>query len=55
MWQYIGTGGEFYRGVPARDLTAEEFAALDADQQAAVQTGKLYRKAGAKKSDTPAI
>lgn len=54
MWEYIGTGGEFYRGVPARDLTAEEFAALDPEQQAAVQSGKLYRKASAKKSAPPA-
>lgn len=54
MWQYIGTGGEFYSGVPARDLTAEEFAALAPDQQAAVQSGRLYRKASAKKHDPPA-
>lgn len=41
-YKYIGSG-EFYSGIPMRDLTEEEFAALDADQQTAVTTGGLYQ------------
>lgn len=41
MYKYVG-GGEHYQGIPARDLSAEEFAALEKDQQATVKASKLY-------------
>jgi hypothetical protein len=44
-WVYIGIGGVFFYAIPARDLTVDEFAALDADQQALVTTGGLYEAA----------
>lgn len=34
-YRYLQTG-EFYNGVPARDLTDEDFAALDPEAQEAV-------------------
>lgn len=39
--RYAG-GGDFVLGVPARDLTVEEWAALGADQQALVVSLGLY-------------
>lgn len=40
-YKYAGAG-EYHGGIPARDLTAEEFAALDKDQQATVKASTLY-------------
>ena len=39
--RYVGDGS-FLLGVPARDLTAEEWAALSAEQQAAVLYAGVY-------------
>lgn len=41
-YRYLGTG-EFYNGIPARDLMPEDFDALGAQEQAIVRTGDLYR------------
>jgi hypothetical protein len=37
-------GGAFYAGVPARDLTQEEYDALPTYQQLEVDGSNLYRK-----------
>lgn len=42
MYTYVGTAGAHHQGIPARDLSAEEFAALDKDQQATVKASKIY-------------
>jgi hypothetical protein len=44
-YTYIGKGEHHY-GIPARDLTAEEFGALSVDQRAAVTEGGLYQAVG---------
>ena len=40
-FKYIGNG-EFYDGIPARDLTDAEFSALSEEHQRLVENGKLY-------------
>lgn len=48
---YIGTG-EFYNGIPARDLTDEDWAGLTDKQKETVAKSPLYKaakKAAAKK------
>lgn len=40
--RYIGEGGAHFIGIPARDLTADEFDALDEQQRAAVTGGGIY-------------
>jgi hypothetical protein len=50
-------GGAFYAGVPARDLTQEEYDALPTYQQLEVDGSNLYRKTRppeAKKADKQA-
>ncbi len=39
--RYTGNG-EFYNGIPARDLSAEEYAALSEEQKALVDSGRVY-------------
>lgn len=43
-FRYVGEGG-FLGGVPARDLTEEDWAALDAEQREAVEASDLYEPA----------
>ena len=43
-WRYTGTDGLYYTGVPMRDLTADEFAALPEHLQAAVASGVIYEQ-----------
>lgn len=43
MWRYTGDG-EYYEGVPARDLDDDEVAALTEEQHAAVMSGRLYQR-----------
>ena len=50
LYRYTGDGAH-YPGVPARDLTAEEVAALSTEQQADVRSGHIYR---AEEGDQPA-
>ena len=46
VYKYQGTPPEHYEGVPARDLTEEEFEALEPQQQFNVEEGNLYRAVG---------
>ena len=42
-WRYApNEPGDHFYGVPARDLTADEYAALSGDQQALVGAGACY-------------
>lgn len=42
LWTY--TGENFIDGVPARDLTQQDWGRLDADLRAAVENLGLYRR-----------
>lgn len=57
MWKYLAEqnpgGYRFYPGVPLRDLTDEEFEALDDMQRACVASGVLYEKAPEPKAEEP--
>lgn len=50
---YTGDGTEFVNGVPARDLEAAEWDALDDEQQQAAIDSGLYEVEGAAKSRKP--
>jgi hypothetical protein len=52
IYRYLGTG-EFYNGIPARDLTQGDFDALGEQEQAIVRTGDLYRDLAAKAPANP--
>ncbi len=52
VWHYIGKG-EFLDGIPARDLTAADWARLGEDERAAVERSKLYRRAPQPKAEEP--
>jgi hypothetical protein len=45
---YVGTGVGYLNGIPARDLTEEEWAALTPEQQAEVKASGLYELEGEK-------
>lgn len=48
-WTYVGDGVRYSYGVPARDLSAEEFAALTPlDQRVVMQSGAYAPAAPAK-------
>jgi len=40
-YKYVG-GGEFYHGIPARDLSEADWARLSQEQQKLVAAGPLY-------------
>jgi len=40
---YIGQGGEHHSGIPARDLTVEDWARLSDEQRAVVASSTLYQ------------
>jgi hypothetical protein len=42
MIRYLGDGTSFLNGIPARDLTEDEFRSLDNVQRAAVRDSPLY-------------
>lgn len=42
VYRYQGQPSEHFHGVPARDLTADDVAALSDEQRAAVEQGTLY-------------
>lgn len=44
LWVYKGAGA-FIDGIPARDLTEQDWARLDEDARAAVAQSGLYRRA----------
>jgi hypothetical protein len=50
---YQGDGTEYLNGVPARDLSDEDWAALDDEHQAAVAASPLYEVAAAKGTPAP--
>jgi hypothetical protein len=39
---YTGAGDQFHRGIPARDLEQEEYAALTNEQRAMLRESPLY-------------
>lgn len=45
-YRYIG-GGDNYSGIPARDLSAEEYARLSEADQELVANSALYEREGA--------
>lgn len=51
--RYTGKDGAHHSGIPARDLTDDDWAALDAEQQAIVATSPAYRLSKSAKSDVP--
>jgi hypothetical protein len=56
---YVGDGTEFHAFIPARDLTDDDLAALDAEQRATVKASRLYQapppsKVADVKADAPA-
>ena len=48
--RYVGDGKQYFIGVPARDLTKEEYDRLDPLARRNVDASDLYERAGAKKS-----
>lgn len=52
LWNYIGKGG-YLDGIPARDLTAADWARLSEDDRAAVERSPLYRRAPRPKAEEP--
>lgn len=44
VWKYTGKG-EFFDGIPARDLTQSDMARMDEDRKAVVERSGLYRRA----------
>lgn len=53
LWFYIGKGA-FIDGIPAADLTEQDWARLDVDGRMAVENRGLYRKAARPKVEEPA-
>ncbi len=54
VWIYSGKG-VFLDGIPARDLTAADWARLGEDERAAVERSKLYRRAPQPKAEEPVV
>ena len=52
VWVYIGKGN-YLDGIPARDLTAADWARLNEDERAAVERSSLYRHAPRPKAEEP--
>ena len=54
-YKYIGDGKIFLPGVPARDLTDEEWERLTPEQKAAARNSRVYRhqKPQKPKKNTP--
>lgn len=40
--RYKGNGEEFHMGIPKRDLTEEEYDALDADEKKLLRSSPIY-------------
>lgn len=51
MWKYIGKG--FVVGFPERDITAEEYQAMDKDTQKKIAESGLYELIEEKKNKKP--
>jgi hypothetical protein len=52
-FKYIGSG-EFFIGIPARDLMEEDWERLDEEQQKMVTASQIYKKAEALASNAKA-
>jgi hypothetical protein len=52
--KYLGDGTEYHFAIPARDLTTEEYDALDTEQRALVRKSALYDYAAYHDAVTPA-
>lgn len=52
LWNYVGKGA-YIDGIPARDLTAADWARLNEDDRAAVERAPLYRRAPRPKVEEP--
>jgi hypothetical protein len=50
---YVGDGTESHFGIPGRDLTDEDWEALDAEQRALVRASRLYQSPPKAKQDAP--
>jgi hypothetical protein len=48
--RYVGDGKQYFIGVPARDLTKEEYDRLGPSERRDVDASSIYERAGAKKS-----
>lgn len=53
-FKYIGHGGEFLHGVPARDLMEEDWERLTEAQQGLVVVSLLYKEAKNLKAEAEA-
>lgn len=53
LWNYIGKG-DYIDGIPARDLTAADWARMNEDDRAAVENSRLYRRVPQPKGEEPA-
>lgn len=49
--RYVGKDGEHYHGIPAADMTEEEFDSLTDEQKATVAGSPLYKLSGAVEKD----
>ena len=45
-YRFVGPPDTYIDGVPARDLTEEDWQALNDEQQAAVEASALYERVG---------
>ncbi len=52
-YKYVSPSGEFIEGIPARDLSDEEFAVLTADQQEVVAGSNAYEASSPPSSSSP--
>jgi len=48
VYTYQGQENEYYTGIPARDLTEEDVAALTDEQRELIEAGTLYEPAAVK-------
>ena len=44
-YYYVSREGEYFAGIPARDITDEEYVALNKEQRRLVRESGLYQRA----------
>jgi hypothetical protein len=47
VFKYVGNG-DYFHGIPARDLTAEDVEQLDDENKKLLKSSTLYKKGGTK-------
>lgn len=52
---YIASNGEFIPGIPARDLTSEEWEAIDPKLRASLVKAGVYKEQGSTKKKTKEV